>query len=127
MIPSFLVPEQVVRQNGTGPVLDLGVSPPSALTLTLGITRILEQESIDLAIWASTDGQNFGDKPVTAFPQKFYCGVYSVTLDLTACPDARYLRAEWKLNRWGRGEPTPLFGLYVAVEQSAPAHLAVAS
>ncbi|MBI5280459.1 MAG: hypothetical protein HY858_02165 [Candidatus Solibacter usitatus] len=85
--------------------------------MTLGINRIIEQESLDLTIWASADGQNWGDKPVAAFPQKFYCGVYTLMVDLTNRPDARYVRAAWKLSRWGRGEPTPLFGVYVFAEQ----------
>jgi hypothetical protein len=83
------------------------------LNVTLGITRIIEQESLDLTIWASADGTNWGDKPVFAFPQKFYCGVYTILVDLAAHAEARYLRAQWKLSRWGRGEPTPLFEFYL--------------
>ena len=64
-------------------------------------------------IWASADGNDCGDKPVFAFPQKFYCGVYTILVDLAAHADARYLRAQWKLSRWGRGEPTPLFEFYL--------------
>jgi hypothetical protein len=26
---------------------------------------------------------------------------------------------QWKLNRWGRGEPTPLFGFYVFGEPAS--------
>jgi len=113
MLPTFLLEEQVVRQDSAGPAIDLGENAPSFLTVTLGITRILEQESLDLSIWASPDGANWGDKPVTAFPQKFYCGVYTILLDLGGHPGARYLRTQWKVSRWGRGEPTPLFELYV--------------
>jgi hypothetical protein len=113
MLPTFLLEEQVVRQDSAGPVIDLGDNAPSFLYLTLGITRIIEQESLDLSIWASPDGTNWGDKPVVAFPQKFYCGVYTLLLDLTAHSEARYLRAQWKVSRWGRGEPTPLFEMYV--------------
>jgi hypothetical protein len=32
------------------------------------------------------------------------------------------MRVEWKVNRWGRGEPTPLFGIYVFAE---PIHAAM--
>ncbi|MGO9241330.1 MAG: hypothetical protein ACLQBJ_11020 [Bryobacteraceae bacterium] len=113
MLPTFLLEEQVVRQDSAGPAIDLGENAPSFLYLTLGITRIIEQQSLDLSIWASPDGTNWGDKPVAAFPQKFYCGVYTLLLDLTAHAGARYLRAQWKVSRWGRGEPTPLFEMYV--------------
>ena len=116
MLPNFLLPEQVVRQNGSGPVIDLGEPGNSVLAVTLGINRIIEQESIDVRIVGSADGVTWTDKPISAFPQKFYCGVYTLLLDLTDHPDVRYLRVDWKLNRWGRGEPTPLFGLYVFAE-----------
>ncbi len=116
MLPTFLLEEQVVRQDSAGPAIDLGENAPSFLYLTLGITRIIEQESLDLSIWASPDGTNWGDKPVVAFPQKFYCGVYTLLLDLSAHPGAHYLRAQWKVSRWGRGEPTPLFEMYVFVQ-----------
>jgi hypothetical protein len=116
MLPNFLLPEQVVRQNGSGPVIDLGQSGNSLLAVTLGINRIIEQESIDVRIVGSADGTTWTDKPRSAFPQKFYCGVYTLLLDLSERPEVRYLRVDWKLNRWGRGEPTPLFGLYVFAE-----------
>ena len=119
MLPTFLLEEQVVRQDSAGPAIDLGENAPSFLYLTLGITRIIEQESLDLSIWASPDGTNWGDKPVVAFPQKFYCGVYTLLLDLSSHPGARYLRAQWKVSRWGRGEPTPLFELYLFAQAAA--------
>jgi len=118
MLPTFLLPEQVVRENGQGPVVDLGDTQPGLLTITLGITRIIEQESLDLLLWGSKDGQTWGEKPIFSFPQKFYCGTYTLLLDLTDKPDIRYLKTEWKLNRWGRGEPKPLFGFYVFLQPS---------
>jgi hypothetical protein len=118
MLPNFLLSEQVVRQDGAGPVMDLGVAQGGQLTVTLGITRIIEQESLDLALHGSADGQTWSDKPILAFPQKFYCGTYTLLLDLTDQPDVRHLRVQWKLNRWGRGEATPLFGLYVFAQLS---------
>ncbi|MBL0161438.1 MAG: hypothetical protein IPP47_30840 [Bryobacterales bacterium] len=116
MLPNFLLPDQVVRQNGSGPAIDLGEQAGGVLAVTLGVNRIIEQESLDVSIWGSVDGQVWSDKPIAAFPQKFYCGTYSLLVDLTDQPDVRYLRADWKMNRWGRGEPTPLFGLYVFAE-----------
>jgi hypothetical protein len=118
MLPKFLLPEQVVRGNGTGPVIDLEDAGGSLLAITLGITHIIEQESLDLLIWASRDGQTWGDRPIFSFPQKFYCGTYTLLLDLSDRPDVRFLKTEWKLNRWGRGEPIPLFGFYVFAQRS---------
>ena len=119
MLPSFLVPESVVRQNGSGPEVDLGLDCGRRLLLTLGITRIIEQESLELEIWGSADRTNWGDKPLLKFPQKFYSGTYSMVLNLANRPGTRYLRVDYKLNRWGRGEPVPLFGFYVFVEETA--------
>jgi hypothetical protein len=119
MLPNFLLPEQVVRQDGAGPAVPLGDHPPQALNVTLGITRIIEQESIELSIWGSADGENWGEKPRAVFPQKFYCGVYTTLVDLDGAPAPRFLRVQWKVSRWGRGEPTPLFGFYVFGEPVA--------
>ncbi|MGQ9632758.1 MAG: hypothetical protein ACUVXB_00775 [Bryobacteraceae bacterium] len=119
MLLAFLVPETVVREDGAGPVLDLGPSQGKPLRLTLGITRIVEQESLELSVWGSPDQENWGAKPLAVFPQKFYCGVYSMPLDLESHPELRYLRAQWKVNRWGRGPKAPLFGFYVVAEETA--------
>lgn len=115
MLPQFLLPETTVREAGAGADLDLGEMQGGTLVLTMGITRIIEQESLDVSIWGSTDGQDWGAKPLTSFPQKFYCGTYQMLLDLGERP-VRYLRAKWQVNRWGKGDPKPLFALYLFVQ-----------
>lgn len=117
MLPEFVLPETTVREAGTGPEIDLGANKGGVLTLTLGITRIIEQESLDISVWGSADGTDWGNRPLLAFPQKFYCGTYQILLDLSDRPDVRYLRARWNVNRWGKGDPTPLFTLYVFVTE----------
>ena len=117
MLPNFLVPESIVREDGTGLVLTLDKSQGCPILLSLGITRIIEQESLDLLIWGSVDGEDWGKKPLLSFPQKFYCGTYQMLLDLSKFPDVRFLRAQWKLNRWGRGEGKPMFSFYLFVSQ----------
>jgi hypothetical protein len=52
-----------------------------------------------------------------AFPRKSYCGTYSMLLDLSRWREIRYLRAEWRMSRWGGGEITPLFGFYLSAEE----------
>jgi len=113
MLPQFLLPETTVREAGTGPEIHLGDQQGGTLILTLGITRIIEQESIDISIWGSTDGSDWGSKPVASFPQKFYCGTYQILLDLTEHPDVQQLRVKWAVNRWGKGDPKPLFSIYL--------------
>ncbi len=117
MLPNFLVQETLVREDGTSAEIELGPARGKPLLLTLGITRIIEQESLDLSIWGSADKTNWGAKPLISFPQKFYCGTYQILLDLTPHPDVAYLRAQWKLNRWGRGDPKPLFAFYLFLQE----------
>jgi len=113
MIPEFLLTETTVREAGTGPDVALGEQQGGTLVLTLGITRIIEQESIDLSIWGSVDGTNWGAKPLATFPQKFYCGTYQIIVDLSDHSDIKFLRVKWAVNRWGKGEPKPLFTIYM--------------
>ena len=117
VLPEFVLPETTIREAGAGPVMGLGANQGGVLILTLGITRIIEQESLDLSVWGSADGTEWGNKPLLAFPQKFYCGTYQVMLDLSERPEVGYLRAKWRVNRWGKGDPTPLFDLYLCVKE----------
>jgi hypothetical protein len=118
MLPEFLVPETTVREAGKGPAFGLDGQQGGTLILTLGITRIIEQESLDLSIWGSADGADWGAKPLVSFPQKFYCGTYQLLLDLSAHPETRYLRAQWQANRWGKGDPKPLFTVYLFAQET---------
>ncbi len=119
MLPSFLLEDGIRREDGTSPAIDLAGAKGSALLVTLGITRIVEQESLDVTIWGSADGETWGAKSIASFPQKFYCGTYSILVDLSAHPDVQFIRAQWKMGRWGRGEPKPQFGFYLFAEPTA--------
>jgi len=113
MLPEFLLEETTVREAGTGPAIGIGDQTGEALILTLGITRIIEQESVDVSIWGSADGTDWGTKAVASFPQKFYCGTYQILCDLTNRPEVKYLRTKWSVNRWGKGDSKPLFSIYL--------------
>ncbi len=107
MIQKVLLPETVVRQDGSGTEIAVeGVS--KSMLLTLGITRIIEKEILDVSVWGSSDGKHW--KQIAAFPRKFYCGTYSLLLDLARHPGIQYLRAQWKMDRWDfrRGAQTSL-------------------
>jgi hypothetical protein len=128
MLPNCLIPETVIREAGTGPELSVNSMSGGLLLLTLGITRIIEQQSLDISVWGSADKIDWGAKPLISFPQKFYCGTYQLFLDLSQHPDIKYLRAKWQVSRWGRGDPKPLFGIYLfgqdATKQAAIAKTA---
>jgi len=125
MLPEFLLPETTIREAGAGPAVSLGDNRGGTLLLTLGITRIIEQECLDLAIWGSADGTDWGSRPLIAFPQKFYCGTYQMVLDLSEHSEMKYVRAQWQLNRWGKGESKPLFTVYLFMKELQPDSLAV--
>lgn len=125
MLPEFLLTETTIREAGTGPEISLGDTRGGTLVVTLGITRIIEQESLDISIWGSPDGVEWGSKPLLTFPQKFYCGTYQAQLDLAECPDVRYIRAKWQVNRWGKGDARPLFTVYLFVNQLEPQLMAM--
>ena len=116
MRPEFLLPETTVRDAGIGPVIDLREERGGTLSLTLGITRIFEKESIDIGIWGSSDGLDWGRSPLVSYPQKFYCGVYQMQLNLTRRPDVKYLRAQWVVNRWNAAACQPLFTVYLLLQ-----------
>jgi len=117
MLPVFLLPETTVREAGEGSALNLGGSQGRTVLLTLGITRIIEQESLDVSIWGSADGNEWGSKALISFPQKFYCGTYQILVDLTQHPDVKFVRVKWNAQRWGKGDAKPLFGFYVFAQE----------
>lgn len=126
MFPTFLIEDGLRQSDGASAALDVSGASGRQLLLTLGITRIIEQESLDLGIWGSADGDKWMDQPLLSFPQKFYCGAYAIVLDLTAHEDVRFIQARWKMNRWGRGVPAPLFGFYLVAALAKVRPLAAA-
>jgi len=109
MIDAYLVAEKtVVSAKGDGPAVDLS-SGGRVFLLTLQVSRIIEQESLEVGVVGSADGATWGAKAIVTFPQKFYCGEAPLLLDLTAHPDVKYVRAHWEVARWGRGTETPMF------------------
>jgi hypothetical protein len=96
MVPEVLLPETEAHTDGVGQFLEPNCSS-SPWLLTLNITRILEQECLELTVSGSPDREHW--LPVVKFPRKFYCGTYSNWLDLAAHPGVRYLRVEWKITR----------------------------
>ena len=118
MLRNFLLPESIARADGTGPEIDLGTKRGKLLVLTLGITRILEQESLEVSVWGSPDGERWGHRPLAKFRPKFYCGLYSILLNLGSQDDVHFVRVQWKMSRWSKRETVPMFGFYVYAEES---------
>src|SRR6266536_3605596 len=118
MMEAFLVPEKtVVNAKGDGPALDVSGASGRVFLLTLAITGIIEQESLDVSVFGSADGGAWAAKPVAAFPQKFYREEMPLLLDLTATPEVKFIRAHWEVARWGRGSETPMFEFSVSIKE----------
>ena len=113
-----LVPAKtVVSAKGDGTPVDVSSATARVFLVTLTITKIIEQESLDVSIFGSADGTNWSAKSIAAFPQKFYCEESPLLLDLTAHPDVKLLRAHWEVARWGRGTETPMFEFGVTMRE----------
>jgi hypothetical protein len=118
MVDTFLVPEKtVVTAKGDGPALDVSSASNGTLLLTLQITDIIEQESIDVTVYGSADGSSWSAKPLLKFPQKFYRGDHPALLNLSEHADVKFLRAHWDVNRWGRGTETPMFQFHIVAKE----------
>jgi hypothetical protein len=121
MIDTVLVAEKtVVNAKGDSPYVDLSGASGRVFLLTLEITRIIEQESLEISIYGSADGTTWGAKPVVTLPQKFYAGQSPLLLDLTAHPDVKFVRAHWEVARWGRGTETPMFEFSLRLKEIPP-------
>jgi hypothetical protein len=114
---TVLVPANtVVTAKGDGPAVDLSGAGRIFL-VTLSITKIIEQESLDVSIFGSADGAAWEPKSLAAFRQEFYCGEYPLLLDLSAHTNVKFVRAHWEVARWGRGTETPMFEFGVAMKE----------
>jgi hypothetical protein len=121
MIDTFLVPAKtVVKAKGDGPAVEIGGASSRVFLLTLSITQVIEQESLDVSIFGSADGTTWPAKPIETFPQKFYKGEHPLLMDVSQPADVKFLRAHWEVSRWGRGEPTPMFELQITLKEVPP-------
>ncbi len=115
---ALLVPEKtVVNAKGDGPALDVSGAEGRIFLLTLAITNIIEQESLDVGIFGSADGVTWDAKPIVAFAQKFYREEVPLLLNLSARPEVKFIRAHWDVARWGRGTETPMFEFHVTLRE----------
>lgn len=113
----LIPPGTRVEESGYGAAVDVRASQTRTFFCRLEITDQIEQESIDVSVWGSPDGENWGAFPVLKLPQQFYRGETRAVLDLTLVPEVNFIRAGWELNRWGRGAPLPMFVIGVRLSE----------
>ena len=114
---TLVAPQTVVSAKSDGPSVDVSNSSERVFLVTLSITKIIEQESLDVSIFGSSDGATWETKSLAAFPQKFYAEETPLLLDLTASPNIKFVRAHWEAARWGRGTETPMFEFGVTMKE----------
>jgi hypothetical protein len=106
-----------VTTNGESAVADIRESATRTFVCALEITDQIEQESVDMSVLGSADGQQWEKMPLLKMQQEFYRGRTRQILDLTFRPEVKFLRAKWDLVRWGRVAPTPMFVLGFRLEE----------
>lgn len=113
-----LIPQGTqVHENGHGESFDVRASATRTFYCVMHVTDQIEQESLDVSIWGSADGENWGTHPVLKLPQQFYRGETRAVLDLSLVPEVNFIRAGWDLNRWGRVAPLPMFVMELHVSE----------
>ena len=112
----------LLEENGDGEKFDVRSSGTRTFFCVLVITEQIEQESLDVSIWGSADGENWGTHPLLKLPQQFYRGETRAVLELAIRPDVNFIRARCDLNRWGRVAPLPKFraGLHLTEVPAMP-------
>ena len=96
-----LLLEEEVRCSALGTGIELGPARGQILQLVLDIRRMSERQTIDMLVWGSTNGTDWGPRPLVTIPRKYYCGSYSYKLDLTEHPDVKFINAEYRVNKPG--------------------------
>ena len=118
MIDAILVTENtLITAKGDSAPLDISAAANPVFLATLSITKVVEQESIEVMFYTSADGETWQAKPLASLPQKFYVGEYPLLVDVSQAAGAKFLRAHWEVNRWGGGPVTPSFEMSLRVRE----------
>ena len=116
-----LIPRDTrLEANGGGAAFDISASATRTFLCRLTVGDQIEQESLDVSIWGSADGQTWSKKPLLMLPQQFYRGTTKMILDLSLRPETKFIRARWELFRWGRVAPMPMFVAGLELEEIPP-------
>jgi hypothetical protein len=109
-----------MEANGEGAAFDISSSATRTFLCRLTVTEQIEQESLDVSIWGSANGETWSKKPLLMLPQQFYRGTTKLILDLSLRPETKFIRARWELFRWGRVAPIPMFVAGLELQQIPP-------
>ncbi|HET8922132.1 MAG TPA: hypothetical protein VFN26_03950 [Candidatus Acidoferrum sp.] len=116
----LIPPDSRMETSGDGAAFDISGSASRTFLCCLTVSDQIEQESLDVSIWGSADGENWTKKPLLKLPQQFYRGTTKLVLDLSLRPEVKFVRARWDLNRWGRVTPMPIFVAGMQLQEVPP-------
>lgn len=116
----LIPPDTRMEASGDGTAFDISGSASRTFLCCLTVSDQIEQESLDVSIWGSSDGETWTKKPFLKLPQQFYRGTTKLVLDLSLRPEVQFIRAHWELNRWGRVAPTPMFIAGMQLQEIPP-------
>jgi hypothetical protein len=105
----LIAADTLLEATGNGEAVSVADSSTRTFLCNLVISDQIEQESLDVSVWGSADGQTWGTHPILKLPQRFYRGETRAVLELALRPEVKFIRAKWELNRWGRVAPLPMF------------------
>jgi len=117
---SLIPADAKLESSADGQSFDISASASRTFLCLLKISDQIEQESLDVSIWGSADGQDFGKKPLLKIPPQFYRGTAKMVLDVSLRPEVKFIRAKWELNRWGRVSPLPMFVAGLELAEISP-------
>jgi hypothetical protein len=109
-----------MEASADGASFNISESATRTFLCRLTVSDQIEQESLDVSIWGSADGETWPKKPLLKLPQQFYRGTTKLVLDLSLRPEVKFIRARWDVNRWGRVAPTPMFVAEMDVVEIPP-------
>jgi len=92
-----------LETNGDGAAFDISASATRTFLCRLTLTDQIEQESLDVSIWGSADGEMWTKKPLLKLPQQFYRGTTKMILDLSLRPETKLIRASLGTVPLGQG------------------------
>jgi hypothetical protein len=105
----LIPPDTRMEASADGASFNISESATRTFLCRLTVTDQIEQESLDVSIWGSANGETWPKRPLLKLPQQFYRGTTKLVLDLSLRSEVKFIRARWDLNRWGRVAPTPMF------------------
>src|ERR1700746_3344885 len=92
-VKHLVPPGMPAETDGESAPFELGPLASKALLIILRITEIVEQESLHVSIWGSSNGKDWGKQAIFWFPQKFYKSATPAALDLRQQQQIKFLKA----------------------------------